>query len=54
MKKLTKEKFCCSKCGKLRFLVVLRGRGYLCEKCYEDKLIKMRTLRNLNRMVVGK
>lgn len=55
MKKLTDEKYECSHCGKLRYLVKVRGRAWLCEECYSKMLVERRakreTLRELNMIV---
>lgn len=52
--KLTEKKYKCGHCGKLRQLVKVRGRAYLCRECYNNMLAerraKRRAIRELNQI----
>jgi len=55
MERLTDEKYKCAHCGKLRYLVKVRSRAYLCEECYNNMLKerreKRRIIKEINMMV---
>ena len=46
MKKLTSEKYECSHCSNLTYLVIVRGRAWLCKECYNKMLAERRAKRN--------
>lgn len=51
-KQLTKEKYTCSHCHKIRQLIIRRRRAYLCREC-DDKMLserraKRQALKELN------
>ena len=45
--RLTETKYNCSHCGKLKHLVKVRGRAWLCEKCYNEMLAESRAKRQV-------
>ena len=47
----TKETYKCMECGQKKHLIISRGVGKYCKKCYDNILVKRRVLRELNKVV---
>lgn len=50
MAKLTTDKYKCIDCGKLKQLVIVRGKAVRCQECYGDYLTRRRVIRQVNRL----
>ena len=49
--KLTEKKYKCSKCRKLKHLVIIKMNASLCEDCYKYKQLEKKTCRELNKLL---